>query len=128
MKKTLASTIIAACAVAFAACDDEIRWDTTGDAPVSSDFAGMYILCEGLFNMNNSTLSYYDFTSGTMLSFQDPGMAGADKTSHDFFKMVNGRRLGDTANDLQRYGAKLWCVVNVSSQVEVMDLSIRLQL
>lgn len=122
MNKTLASTIIAACAVAFAACDDEIRWDTTGDAPVSSDFAGMYILCEGLFNMNNSTLSYYDFTSGTMLSFQDPGMAGADKTSHDFFKMVNGRRLGDTANDLQRYGAKLWCVVNVSSQVEVMDL------
>ena len=25
---------------------------------------GMYILNEGLFQMNNSTLSYYDFTTG----------------------------------------------------------------
>lgn len=119
--KTL--SVAAVMTLALAGCDDEIDWGTGGDAPVSSDFAGMYILCEGLFNMNNSMLTYYDFTSGALLSFYDDDMVGADRTSHDYFKMVNGRRLGDTANDLQAYGAKLWCVVNVSSQVEVMDLA-----
>ena len=58
MNKTLASAIIAVCAASSLSCDDEIRWDTGGDTPVSTDFAGMYILCEGLYNMNNSLLAY----------------------------------------------------------------------
>ncbi len=105
------------------ACDDEIHWEDTGDTPSETTVSGMYILCEGLFNMNNSTLSYYDFTHAEMVSFQDEDKRGSDKTSYDFFKMQNARKLGDTANDLQRYGSKLWCAVNVSSQLEVMDLT-----
>ena len=69
---------------------------------------GMYILNEGLFQMNNSTLSYYDFT----------GMLTAD-----IFLDVNHRGLGDVGNDLQRYGSKLYCVVNNSNIVEVMDFA-----
>ena len=68
---------------------------------------GMYILNEGLFQMNNSTLSYYDFTTGEL--------------TENIFLDVNHRGLGDVGNDLQRYGAKLYCVVNNSNIVEVMD-------
>lgn len=106
----------------FTGCDDEIHWEDGGDTPTETSVSGMYILCEGLFNMNNSTLAYYDFTRAEMVSFQDEDKRGSDKTSYDFFKMQNGRRLGDTANDLQRYGSRLWCAVNISSQIEVMDL------
>jgi len=90
------------------ACDDTIVLQDTGDHPTETETAGMYILCEGLFNMNNSTLSYYDFNKSEMLSFQDSDKKGTDKTSYDYFKMANGRKLGDTANDLQRYGSKLY--------------------
>ncbi len=121
--KTRLSLLLLAATMA-AACDDDIRWEDAADGtPAETTADGMYILCEGLFNMNNSSLSYYDFATAAMASFQDPGKAGSDQTSYDYFKMRNGRRLGDTANDLQRYGSKLWCAVNVSSQVEVMDLA-----
>lgn len=70
---------------------------------------GMYILNEGLFQQNNSTLSYYNFTDGTFTS--------------NIFLDVNHRGLGDVGNDLQRYGSKLYCVVNNSNIVEVMDFS-----
>lgn len=102
-------------------CDDSIEWQETGDYPIEKETQGIYILCEGLFNMNNSSLSYYDFRLGRMNSFQDSDKRGNDKTSFDFFKMMNHRKLGDTANDLQRYGSKIYCAVNVSSQIEVIN-------
>jgi Uncharacterized conserved protein len=115
--------IILVLTLMFSACDDTIVLQDTGDHPAETETAGMYILCEGLFNMNNSTLSYYDFNKSEMLSFQDSDKKGTDKTSYDYFKMANGRKLGDTANDLQRYGSKLYCAVNVSSQIEVLNIS-----
>jgi YVTN family beta-propeller protein len=66
------------------------------------------LLDEGLFNLNNSTLMRYSFSNGT----QTP----------DYFKKINKRGLGDTANDMAIYGSKLYVVVNVSSQIEVIDL------
>ena len=57
--------------------------------------------------MNNSTLSCIDFDSRTITS--------------NYFDSINGRGLGDTANDMKLYGSKIWIVVNVSSQVEVVD-------
>ena len=67
----------------------------------------MLVLSEGLFNMNNSRLSYYNFETKEL------------KTN--YFKEKNKRGLGDTANDMIRYGSKIYIVVNVSSQVEVID-------
>lgn len=77
--------------------------------PVDAQIEGLYILNEGLFQHNNSTISYYDFESGTFHA--------------DFFLEVNQRGLGDTGNDLKRYGSKMYCVVNNSHRVEVMDLA-----
>ena len=39
----------------------------------------------------------------------------------DYFKAVNRRGLGDTANDMAIYGSKIYVIVNISSTVEVID-------
>lgn len=70
---------------------------------------GLYILNEGSFQNNNSTLSYYDFTTGTF--------------TENIFLDVNHRGLGDVGNDLQQYGSKLYIVVNNSNIVEVVDIN-----
>lgn len=67
----------------------------------------LYILCDGNYSLNNSTLALYDFANG--------------KQYADFFHLKSGRKLGDTGNDMQRYGNRMYIVVNVSSQIEVLD-------
>ena len=76
------------------------------NTPVEEVSHGVYVLSEGLMNMNNSTLTFYDFDKGT---------------TTDAFLAANNRGLGDTGNDLQVYGSKLYCVVNISETVEIMD-------
>ena len=68
----------------------------------------LYILSEGLFNSNNSTLATYDLTTKVLVT--------------DYFLAANKRGLGDTGNDMGIYGSKLYVVMNVSSQVEVVDV------
>lgn len=93
----------------FTSCDDMKDMPTPVDLPATPGETGkMYVLSEGLFNMNNSTLALLNFDNRTINS--------------DFFLFQNNRGLGDTANDMKAYGSKLWIVVNVSSQVEVVDL------
>ena len=76
--------------------------------PIPDTYAnGLFILNEGLFQQNNSTLSYYNFKDGTF--------------TENIFLDVNHRGLGDVGNDLQRYGSKLYIVVNNSNIVEVVD-------
>ena len=67
----------------------------------------LYVLSEGLFNQNNSTLARHSFTN--------------NQTITSYFSSINNRGLGDTANDMALYGNKLYIVVNVSSQIEVID-------
>lgn len=68
--------------------------------------AGLFVLNEGLFQHNNASLQF----------FPDGG------TTFDFFESKVGRPLGDTGNDMKRYGDKLYVVVNVSSTLEVLDI------
>jgi YVTN family beta-propeller protein len=77
------------------------------NSTIGSEPTQLYILSEGLFNMNNSTLGSYNLNTGELIS--------------DIFLAANNRGLGDTANDLGLYGSKLYVVVNVSSQVEVLN-------
>lgn len=73
------------------------------------DEGRMFVLCEGLFNSNNSTLACVDYDARVLYP--------------DFFNEYgrNNRGLGDTANDMQLHEGLLWVVVCVSSQVEVID-------
>ncbi|MDD6890968.1 MAG: YncE family protein [Bacteroidales bacterium] len=112
MNRLLISYLIGGCLLlGIPACDDmEDRPSTELSTGVEDDgTAELYILNEGLFNLNNSTLSKYSFASGTFVP--------------DYFTTLNRRGLGDTANDMNSYGGKLYVVVNVSSTVEVVDMN-----
>lgn len=92
--------------VLFPACDHP---EPPVNKPVEdAGSKGVYILNEGLFDMNNSTITYYDFESG--------------RITKDLFLEQNGRGLGDTGNDLQQYGSKMYAVINISEQIEVMNI------
>jgi YVTN family beta-propeller protein len=65
------------------------------------------VLNEGLFQRNNATLTLYAIDSSQAFT--------------DFFERQVGRRLGDTGNDIAKYGGKIYIVVNVSSTIEVLD-------
>ena len=90
-------------------CDDlEDKPYTNGSTlPEESETAELYVLCEGLFNLNNSTLFRYNFHQ--------------DHSENEYFKRMNQRGLGDTSTDAAIYGSKMYLVVNVSSCVEVVD-------
>ncbi len=107
--------LIVAC-LALHACDDltDINESTGGETPPEAETSEIYILNEGLFNLNNSTLVRHSFAD--------------NRTVPDYFRILNRRGLGDTANDMQLYGSKLYIVVNVSSIVEVIDLRTGLSL
>lgn len=99
------------CPVIWISCDD--LYDKT---PIDEDQPSqetntteLFILNEGLFNLNNSTLFRYSFTT--------------DEKTPQFFRTVNKRGLGDTATDAAIYGGKIYLVVNVSSVVEVLDFT-----
>ncbi len=68
---------------------------------------GVFVLNQGTYGANNTTLTYYDFASGTQTT--------------DFFKNVNGFGLGDTGSDFVIYGGKMYIVMNVSGYVAVAN-------
>jgi DNA-binding beta-propeller fold protein YncE len=68
---------------------------------------GLLVLNEGLFQLNNASLSWIDLEKNTV--------------NNDFFTDKTDRYLGDTGNDIKQYGAKIYIVVNVSSTVEVLN-------
>lgn len=86
------------------------RKDNAATAPETlpkAERKGLYVLSEGLFNANNSSLSYYNYENQALVT--------------DQFSTVNGRGLGDTGNDIKVYGSKMYIVVNVSSTLEILN-------
>ncbi len=81
--------------------------DKSTPQPATPVTDGFYILNQGLFNANNSTLSFYSYSTKAV--------------SADVFSAANARGLGDTGNDIEIYGSKMYIVVNVSSTIEVVD-------
>jgi YVTN family beta-propeller protein len=69
--------------------------------------AGIYILNQGEYGDNNSTLTYYDYTSKNLIP--------------DQYSVANSAVIGDTGNDIEIYGSKMYIVVNVSSVVDIVD-------
>ncbi len=75
---------------------------------------GVYVLCEGGMGGDAGVISYYDVEKKT--------------TIKDYYKQVNGKALGETANDLQAYGSKMYCVISgkqgsAESFIDVMSVS-----
>jgi hypothetical protein len=68
---------------------------------------GILVLNEGLFQYNNASLNW--------ISLSD------NNVNTEFFEQKANRYLGDTGNDLKKYGNKIYVVVNVSGTIEVLD-------
>lgn len=96
-------TAAAALTLILSSCHKD-KVTPTKPAPVTD---GFYVLNQGLFNDNNSTLSFYSYSTKAVTA--------------DIFSSVNNRGLGDTGNDIEIYGSKMYIVMNVSSTVEVVD-------
>ena len=105
MKKFL--WVLMLSALVFGGCEIEDKDRDPNGETGEEDLTSMLVLCEGTFNQNNSTLARYTFTD--------------DKLETDYFRAQNGRGLGDTSNDMKRYGGKVYVVVNVSSTLEIID-------
>lgn len=87
----------------------------TEETPAPSELSnGLLVLNEGLFNHNNSGLSWINLSDHSV--------------GNQFFEEKTSRGLGDTGNDLKRYGGKIYIVVNVSSTIEILDAKTGLSL
>ncbi len=75
--------------------------------PVEQFSNGLLVLNEGLFQHNNSSLSWVNL--------------GNNEVNNSIFEQKTNRQLGDTGNDIQRYGNKIYILVNVSSTIEVLN-------
>jgi len=100
------------------ACDPEPVLLEPGQVVADAGHTGVFVLSEGLFNQNNSTLSWIDFSTGQ----PDSWITGTGN-SFDCFEKVNGRRIGDTANDMLLYGNRLYIAVSESSTIEILDVN-----
>ncbi|WP_353137093.1 DUF5074 domain-containing protein [Pseudopedobacter sp.] len=105
-------TILSLSAIFFSSCKkDKTEPQFLGEI---TDTKGIYILNEGNMGGGNSTITYYDITTGNTIT--------------DYYKQVNGTNLGESANDLKQYGSKMYCVVSgkqseKSSFVDVIDIA-----
>lgn len=70
---------------------------------------GILVLNEGLFQQNNTSLAWVNLSSSEI--------------SSDVFLEKNNRYLGDTGNDMEIYGGKIYIVVNGSNTIEVIQKS-----
>lgn len=106
--------ILCALVLLLQACrtDDDIVMPTTSDTgmTVVSDYAGLYVLCEGNMGANKATLDFLDFSTGqyhkNIFPSRNPSQV---------------KELGDVGNDAKIYGSRLWLVINCSNKVEVCD-------
>jgi YVTN family beta-propeller protein len=105
MKKSSIFLVAAIIAMFFVSCNK----NDDDDLEQPKITRGLYVLNEGLFSQNNSTLTFYNASTNT--------------TSTDIFATANGSGLGDTGNDLIIYGAKIYIVMNGSSYVQVSAAS-----
>ena len=94
---------------------DEVIYPTLG-THVTDEVrtGGLYVLCEGNMGANKARLDYINLETGTYYS---NWYGGQNPTQM--------KELGDVGNDIQRYGGRLYAVINCSHKVEVMDAAAR---
>lgn len=114
MRRKLLLSLLMAGTIAITSCKKQEIETPQEESKPTLETVGIYMLCEGTMYSENSAISYYDIATG--------------KTVKDYFKQVNGYGLGETANDLKRYGSKMYCVVSGvqgknKSYLEIIDVA-----
>ena len=89
----------------FVACSED-----DNNPPVSGGMSGgvYYVLNSGDWKSNNSSITRYDASTGAV--------------TQGYFESVNGRKLGNTANDMIVYGGKMYIAVAGEGTIEVAGL------
>lgn len=88
----------------FVSCTD----DTIDNKPRQEVLPkGFFVLCEGLFGMNNSSLDFYN--------------SETNKVILDLFNEVNNQGLGDTGNDMIELNDYIFIAVKESACVQVIN-------
>jgi hypothetical protein len=94
--------VLAAVAAVFTlqSCSDDPE-------PVKPGQAGFYIVNEGGFHNNNTSISFYDRSTNTV--------------TNDIFAAKNGRPLGDQSQSMTVIGGKGYVVVQGTKKIEVIN-------
>ncbi|MFV0270848.1 MAG: YncE family protein [Macellibacteroides fermentans] len=103
----LCSVLSAILTISFVSCDKE--GDPTSEPNITNKTTGVYILSQGSWKGNNSTLDFYN--------------PETKELNQKVFSSMNGRSLGDTANDMLIYGSKMYIAVSTSATIEVTDIT-----
>jgi len=78
--------------------------------PEFIEIEGFYLLCEGNMGWNKATLDYYDYAQGeyirNIFSYANPTVP---------------KEMGDVGNDIGIYGSNMYCVINCSNKIDVLD-------
>jgi YVTN family beta-propeller protein len=90
--------------IMFSACEPDEPNDPINVKPSEK---GLYILCEGSGDGNNSTIDFYSIDK--------------DEITKDFFNRVNGSGFGALGNDIVAYGSKVYIAVQLSGVVTVIN-------
>ncbi|MCK9163329.1 MAG: hypothetical protein M0O93_03160 [Bacteroidales bacterium] len=103
--KFLLSIILLSISLGFLSCTDDTDIDTNyqeGNLP-----KGLFILCEGLYGNNNSSLDFYNSDSNSVVL--------------DLFNKVNNQGLGDTGNDMIEFNDYIFIAIKESATVQVIN-------
>ena len=92
---------------ALVGCSEDNDSPVINGAPAHDNV--MYVLNSGDWKSNNSSLTMYDASTGEVVQ--------------GYFEQVNGRKLGNTANDMIVYGSKMYIAVSGEGTIEVADLN-----
>ena len=92
------------CIFLFSNCE---KTDTT--SPIDSDATyNIWVLNEGLWNMNNASITGYNTSDNSSVA--------------DLYSTMNsGQGLGDIANDILLYGSKAYVALSTSSHIDILD-------
>jgi YVTN family beta-propeller protein len=107
MKKNFFYQVALSMAVAvpfFTSCSGND--DPADETLIASEY--IYVLNSGNMNSNDASLSRYDVKENTV--------------TKDVFEAQNGRRLGDTGQDMVLYGGKIYITMTGERTIEVTDL------
>lgn len=95
--------LIVLLSIAFYSCSKD-----NSTQPVNSVTKGVFVINEGLYNQNNSEITFYD--------------PSTDQTITNFYSQKNGKIIGDNANSMFIFENKGFVAVDGSNKIEVIDL------
>lgn len=91
----------------FVSCEKDSKTDSNSETDVTTGATKVLVLNEGSWGSNNATISVLD--------------PAHREITADWFSSVNGRGLGDVAQDMIAYGSKVYATVTFSNSLEIID-------